>query len=197
MAEEPQSLEQLLECLQQAASESECKSITLKEMMQAIGDRSFGPLLLFGGVILTSPLSGIPGMPTTMSIFVLLIALQLLIHKKHFWLPNWLLKRSVDGHRLHQAARAVRRPARFVDKWTKPRMEAFSGTVSVHLIALLCVLVALGTPAMEVVPFSATLAGAALSIFGLSLITRDGLLVLFALIISGATLGFIVYAILA
>lgn len=196
MADEPQSLEQLLERLEQAAAESEAKHITLKEMMQAIGDRSFGPLLLLGGVILTSPLSGIPGMPTTMSIFVLLIALQLLIHKDHFWLPKWLLKRSVNGRRLYQASRAVRRPARFIDRWTKPRMKFFSGTVSVHLIALLCVFVALGTPAMEVVPFSATLAGAALSIFGLSLITRDGLLVLLALSVSCSTLGLIIFAFL-
>lgn len=193
MAEEPKSLQQLLERLDAAAISTEPKQVSIAVMMEAIGDRSFGPLLLFGGLILASPLSGIPGMPTTMSLFVLLIALQLLIHKHHFWLPEWLLRRSISASKLHKATKAVRRPASFIDRCTRPRLTFFAGTISAHLIAFICVLVALGTPAMEVVPFSATLAGAALSIFGLSLIARDGLLVLLALAVSMGTLGLIIY----
>lgn len=194
MADEPRNLQQLLERLECAANDRD--RVSLAEMMEAIGIRSFGPLLLLAGIILTSPLSGIPGMPTTMSIFVLLIAIQLLLHKDHFWLPQWLLKRSVDGSKLQKAMKAVRRPAHFVDRWTGPRLTFFSGAVGVHLIAIFCILVAIGTPAMEVVPFSATLAGAALSIFGLSLIARDGLLSFIALLLSGSVIGLIVYKIL-
>lgn len=195
MAEEPKNLQQLLEKIDCAANERE--RVSIGEMMEAIGTRSFGPLLLFAGIILTSPLSGIPGMPTTMSLFVLLIALQLLIHKDHFWLPQWILRRSVDSGKLHKATNVVQRPARFIDRWTGPRLTFFSGAVGVHFIALFCILVAFGTPAMEVVPFSATLAGAAISIFGLSLIARDGLLSLLALVISSLTLGFVFYKVLS
>lgn len=193
MADEPKNLQQLLEKLECAANDRD--RVSLAVMMEAIGVRSFGPLLLLAGIILTSPLSGIPGMPTTMSIFVLLIAIQLLFHKDHFWLPQWLLRRSVDGSQLQKATKAVRRPARFVDRWTGPRLTFFSGVVGVHFIALFCVFVAVGTPAMEVVPFSATLAGAALSIFGLSLIARDGLLSFIALLLSSSVIGLIIYKI--
>lgn len=195
MAEEPRNLQQLLEKLDGAATDREKVSIAV--MMEAVGTRSFGPLLLIAGIILTSPLSGIPGMPTTMSVFVLLIAVQLLIHKDHFWLPQWLLRRSIDSGKLHKATRVVQRPARFIDRWTGPRLTFFSGAVGVHLIALFCVLMAFGTPALEVVPFSATLVGAAISIFGLSLIARDGLLSLIALVVSSLTLGFMVYRVLS
>lgn len=193
MADELSNLQQLLEKLDSAAGDQ--GQVTIGEMMEAVGTRSFGPLLLLAGIILTSPLSGIPGMPTTMSIFVLLIALQLLIHKEHFWLPQWLLRRSIASQKLHKATHAVRRPARVIDRWTGPRLTFLSGEAGVHIIALFCVLVAMGTPAMEVVPFSATAAGAAMATFGLSLIARDGLLSLIAMGTSGAVIGFVLYKI--
>lgn len=191
MAEEPKNLQQLLEKLESVACDEE--NVSLASMMEAVGARSFGPLLLLAGVILASPLSGIPGMPTAMSLFVLLIAVQLLLHTGHFWLPKWLLRRSVDSRKLMKATTVLRRPARFIDRWTGPRLTFFSGAFGVHLIALFCLLVALGTPAMEIVPFSATLAGAALSIFGLSVIARDGLLSLIALALSATVIGLVVY----
>ena len=48
-------------------------------------------------------------------------------------------------------------------------------------------------PVMEVIPFSASGAGAALTAFGLALIARDGLMALLALIFTVATGGMILY----
>ena len=47
-------------------------------------------------------------------------------------------------------------------------------------------------PFMEVVPFSANLAGAALAAFGLALVARDGLLALIAFLITAATAGLLI-----
>lgn len=55
-------------------------------------------------------------------------------------------------------------------------------------MAIVCMLVALAMPAMEVVPFSANGAGAALMTFGLGIVARDGLLALLGMVITGATL---------
>ena len=44
-------------------------------------------------------------------------------------------------------------------------------------------------PVMELIPFSANLAGFALAIFGLSVITQDGVLALCALLFTAITLG--------
>ena len=49
------------------------------------------------------------------------------------------------------------------------------------VIGIACVIIALILPLLEFIPFSANLAGIALTMFGLALIARDGYLALFAL----------------
>ncbi len=54
-------------------------------------------------------------------------------------------------------------------------------------IAIACIVIGIAMPAMEIVPFSANGAGAALTAFGLSLIANDGLLALLAFLFTAAT----------
>src|SRR5690606_15941015 len=74
--EQPSSLVEVLDRLEEAAREQ--SDIALGAILEAVGRRSFGPLLLVAGLIALSPLSGIPGMPTTVGVLVLIIAVQLL-----------------------------------------------------------------------------------------------------------------------
>jgi hypothetical protein len=178
MAQELTSLEQLLDRIGKTADNR--NRIFLSTILETVGSRSFGPLLLMAGVILASPLSGIPGMPTAMGMLVLLIAVQLLLDRKHFWLPRWLLTRSVTRERLGLALRWMRPSARFIDRCVRPRLEILTSRTAANAIALVCLVIAAGIPLMELVPFSATGAGVALTAFGLSLIARDGFVALLA-----------------
>lgn len=187
------NLEQLLERMEQAAEEQE--QVSIGSIMEAIGSRSFGPLLLFAGVILFSPLSGMPGMPTTMSLLVLLIAIQLLMRRDHFWLPHWIINRSMHQKKIKKVVRKLWRPARFIDRLLKPRLKKLTHSGGTRAVAVLCILLALFTPAMEVVPFSASIAGAAIAAFALSLITEDGLLALIAFVLAASVVGLIISSI--
>lgn len=190
MDQEPANLEQLLDRIDSAARGRD--RVSLKRILEAIGSRSFGPLLLLAGMILVSPLSGIPGTATTMAVVVLLSAVQLVAGRNHFWLPAWLLRRSVARKRLDKALIVLRPHVRTIDGWLRPRFSFLVRRTGTHLTALLCIVIALGLPAMELVPFSASSAGAALTVFGLSLVFRDGLLALFAYAISAVTSGLVV-----
>ena len=55
---------------------------------------------------------------------------------------------------------------------------------AVSVGAVGCAIVAAATPLMEVVPFSANIAGVAITTFGLALIAADGLLALFSIAFS-------------
>ena len=164
--------------------------------VDAIGGRSFGPLLLVAGIIMTSPLSGIPGVPTTMGLLLLLIAIQLLLRKQHCYLPRWLLKRSMAHERVAKAINWLRPAARFIDRYLRPRLLLFVQGLRIKLIAIICIVVAVGLPVMELVPFSAHAAGIALTAFGLALIASDGLLALIAFAVTGGTVVLIVYSLL-
>lgn len=185
-------LEGMLDLLERGVGDSDCVSIG--KMTEVVGRRSFGPLLLFAGIIAVSPLSGIPGMPTLLGCMVILIASQLLLQRDHFWLPRWILKRSVSRGKFEKAIRFFRPLARFVDRFLRPRLTPITHKPGNYLIALLCILIAATMPPLEVLPFAATTAGAALTTFGLSLIAHDGLLALIALLFTAAIFGIIIYS---
>lgn len=191
MSQEITSLEQMLDRIDHTADQEETLSLGI--IVEAVGGRSFGPLLLVAGLIMTSPLSGVPGMPTCIGFLVLLIASQLLFGKEHFWLPGWLLKRSVERSRVRTTLRFLRPPARFVDRRLRPRLTSLIKGSGIRSIAVVCIVIAISMPLMELVPFSAHGAGIALSAFALALIVRDGLLALLAFLATAATYGLVAY----
>ena len=180
MTQEISSLEEMLDRIDGSADDE--GQVSLGKIVESVGNRSFGPLLLMVGVIMTSPLSGMTGMPTIMGVLTLLIAGQLLFQRDHFWLPRWMLRRSVGHEKVRKAVKWLRPAARFIDRWLRPRLPVFVRGASIYLISAVCVVIAVVMPMMELVPFSVHAAGLAVTAFGLALISRDGLLALIAFI---------------
>jgi hypothetical protein len=195
MDQEVKSLEELVDRIAEAESDEE--RVSLDAILEAVGHRSFGPLLLVAGIITLMPIVGdIPGMPTMMGLLVILTTGQLLFRRERFWLPQWMLKRSIAREKLCKALDWMRRPTRFLDRITRPRLTAFVQGAGTVVIAVVCIIIAAAMPAMELVPFSANGAGAALTAFGLALIARDGLLALIAFVFTATTFGLVGYHLL-
>lgn len=189
---EATDLEELIDQIAIAAHNGD--PVSLDMIMDEIGRRSFGPLLLFAGLIAMAPIVGdIPGVPTLLGLFVLITSLQLLLGAEHFWLPQWLLNRSVSQRSLDKSLGYLRRPARWVDRYIRPRWGLLTNRWASNAIAVVCMAVAIAMPIMEFIPFSANGAGAVLSAFGLALIARDGLLAAIAMALTLVTFGFIGY----
>lgn len=173
------------------------EQVSLGDIVSEVGRRSFGPLLLVAGIITAMPIVGdIPGVPTLMALFVLIVAGQLLFRREFFWLPNALLKRSVAQDKLDKALKWMRPPARFIDRFLRPRLTVFTHGAGIYAVAAVCIVIALSMPPMEVVPFTANGAGLALTLFGLSLMASDGLLALLAFLSTAVTLGFVFYGLI-
>jgi hypothetical protein len=189
---EPRNLAELIAVIE--AIESPSGQISFDEVLDAAGRRSFGPLLLLAGVVTLMPIiSGIPGVPSLMGLFTLLVCVQLLIGRRTFWLPGWLRNRKLSSDKLRKGLKWMHKPARLVDRMLYRRLSFMVGKSSMQLIAVVCVLLALAMPPMEFVPFTVNIAGVALTLFGLALIARDGLLALIAFAISGTTMAGIIY----
>jgi len=179
----PQTLSALLEKLEQAGRSGD--QISIEDMLQATGHRSFGALLLVPGLLVFSPLSGIPGLPTFCAIMVSLIALQLLVGRKHFWLPGWLLHRRAPRSKFQSSIAFLKKPARFIDRLLRHRLTFLTKGVAVYLNALLCLVIAAVMPPLELLPFGNSVAGATISIIGLGMMARDGAMILAALAFIG------------
>ena len=184
------NLEQLLDRISELARRHDQVSIGM--VVEAVGNRSFGPLLMLIGITLFSPLSGVPGMSVFMAAFVLLIAVQMLIGRQQFWLPAYILNRSVEYGKLQKALHWLSKPASAIDRVLKPRLTFLVHHGGSHSIAALCVLVGLCMPFMELVPFSSSAAGLALLALGLALVVHDGLLVLLAIAVFGVTFSLLI-----
>lgn len=181
-------LEELLERMTLAADGG--GKVSLDDILDVVGRRSFGPLLLIPGIITVAPLVGdIPGVPVMMGLFVVLVSGQVLLRRDSFWLPQWLLRRSVRREKLKKALPKLRKPARFVDRFIKPRLTFLVHARGGYFIAVACILIAAATPVMEFIPFSANGAGLALILFGLAMIAQDGLFALLAHLFTLGTFG--------
>ncbi|MGE6608453.1 exopolysaccharide biosynthesis protein [Halomonas sp. NPDC076908] len=180
------SMTDLIDAMEQM--EREDPKVSVDDIVEAVGRRSFGPLLLVAGLITLAPVIGdIPGMPTLMAVLVLLVSSQLLAGRKTFWLPQWLLRRSVSRKGFDKALRWFKKPAKWIDGLLGVRLAWMTGYIGIRATALACLLVAVAMPPMEFIPFTANGAGLALTLFGLGLVARDGLVLALGFLLTAVT----------
>lgn len=190
MGQQINSLESLI--VQLRLISDEVDPVELEVILQQIEERSFGAILIVAGLIVLAPIIGdFPGVPTVAALLVILTAGQILAGRDYFWLPQFLLRRSVQHRRLQRALSFMLRPARFADRLLYHRLAFLTGHTFTFVIAAAALAVGLVMPLLEFIPFTANLAGLALSAFGAALITRDGLLALTSLLLTGAVFVFV------
>jgi hypothetical protein len=166
--------------------------ISVGDLMDAIGERSFGPLLLVPSLIAVSPVGAIPGLPAITSAVIVLVAAQILLRHEHFWIPGWLSRRSIDAHKMERGLEKFRPVTRFIDHLLRPRLPWLTAGPFFYAIALMCLLIGLVTPVLELVPLGGIPPNAAIVAFSLAITARDGLWALAAFLFSGASLALLV-----
>jgi len=90
--------------------------VSLGAIIDALGARGFGPLLVTLSAFLIMPVGMIPGMPGLVAIVLVLIGLQMLIGQKRLWAPEGLRRRLIKADLL----RASVKRARPVAQWLRP-----------------------------------------------------------------------------
>jgi hypothetical protein len=190
VAEEPRSVGDILDRLSESGRRRE--TVSVGNVVQALGNRSYGPFLVLPSLIELSPVGGIPGVPTALAAIVVLVASQLLLGRRHLWLPKFVSKRSISSEKLENAVRKVRPWGDWLDRWFHGRIELLTSGPFVRMAAAACIVLALAVPPLELLPFASTAPMAAIGIFGLALLVRDGLLMILASLIALVATGTLV-----
>jgi hypothetical protein len=190
----PANLEQFLEQLETTCGRAE--EVSVRDLRDAVGRRSFAPLLLMVSLLGFTPLGGIPGVPTTLAVFVILIAGQVALGRDHLWAPRALLDRRIEGRKLETSARALKPFGRAIDRVIRPRLSFLTEPPWSAAIAVTCVLLALTVPPFELVPFVDLPLWAAMVAFSLALFAHDGALAIAAFVLTAAGLVLIAYTFL-
>lgn len=152
------------------------EKVSVGMIREVAGQRAAGPMLLFPALVLVSPLSIIPGVPTLVGISTVLIAGQIAFGRKQLWLPKWLAERCLPSKHGEKLLKFLKPVSEKVDAVAKPRWQVIVDGPLRRIGAGLCLMVGVVMPVMEVVPFTSTWAGVVVGTYGLAITVRDGLL---------------------
>lgn len=99
-ADRPNDLGDVLEQVDECARQS--TEVSIGDLVASAGQSTFAPLILVPGLIMLAPgIGDIPGVPVLMGLLVILVVVQMLMKRRHLWLPDWLQRRSVRASRVH------------------------------------------------------------------------------------------------
>lgn len=157
--------------------------LALRDMLEVVGQRAYGPMLLIIGILSVSPLSLIPGSTWTFAVLTLLVAIQMAFNKRHPWLPKAALAASFPEAKIKSALEKVRPWTKAVDKIVRPRLEFLAGEPWVAMIALLAIAAALITFPLSFIPLAPFIPGVTIILIGLGVTARDGFLLGIAMLI--------------
>lgn len=170
-------------------SATDGETVTVEDLLNAVGRRAFGPLLLLLGFISISPLTVVPGATWLVALLTLLIAVQVAVGFQRPWLPRKALDTSFPRSALVKGVDAMHQSAYAIDQLLKPRLCFLTAPPFIQLIALIAIAAALITFPLGLVPFGPVLPGLAVMFIGLGVTSRDGVMVLLA---GGSLIGGII-----
>ena len=159
-------------------------SVTLAEVLTAVGERSFGALL----VILAIPnmVAGlIPGLSIVLGLPLLLVSMQLVVGAERPWLPRRLARLEIKRSDLRRMLERTRPAVRRLERALQPRLEFLTSPWAERLIGLGCL--ALSVLVFLPIPFANLVPAIGIMLFGFSMLERDGLMALAAMGIVGVS----------
>jgi len=164
--------------------------VDLKTVVEAFGNRSFGPIMVLCGLCMLTPLGIIPGIPPAFGVIVIVFALQLLFRRKTPWMPEVLRRVKIPSDKLSKVQAKLRPILAKIDGIIRPRLQwAATGPMQV-VISIVAIILSLSFFPLGMVPFGVVAPAAIVLILGLGLTARDGVLTLLGLSLSlGVFLG--------
>lgn len=154
--------------------ETSGEHVTLGQLMDIAGRRTFGPVILLLGFISISPLTIVPGANWLVAAVTLLFAVQLMFGRRHPWLPKKLLNTQFPRPFLEKSVNASRKVAHVADSLTSPRLVFLTEPPFVIGVAIACIVAALATFPLGLIPLGPVLPGVSIVLLGIGMTARDG-----------------------
>ncbi|MBP1878159.1 protein exod [Agrobacterium rubi] len=170
--------ENLSTVLQKLIGKLSGKTITLRELMEAIGEQGLLLMCAIACLPFLIPVS-IPGVSTIFGAAIVMISLAITLNRLP-WLPKRILDKQMETARLVPALEKGLTIVSKLDRYMRPRLPALTtGTIisRVNGLAIMAAGILLMMP-LGFVPFSNTLPGVAILLFSAGMIQRDGATVL-------------------
>lgn len=157
------------------------KRVSIGDVMESFGHRSFGPAIALPALFELTPVGSIPGIPTLLAVIVIFFAAQMAMGRTHMWVPRFLAKRSLPSGKLKRSVASLRPIAARADSIFNKRLSTLTRPPFNRVIAFGLMALALAVPPLEIIPFATSIPMSVIALTGLSLMLRDGVLLLVAM----------------
>lgn len=159
--------------------------LSLGEIVEAFGDRAFGPVMFFFALINMLPWP--PGGTTLTGAPLVLLSMELALGRDTVWIPRWAERVAVDRKTFRKLSGRFLKPLRFTEKLARPRLYVLTGGLGQGLIGLACLFLSV----VLVLPIwgGNLLPAVAIGVFSLGIMQRDGLAVLAGWSLTAATVA--------
>ncbi len=175
MSDDKQSLTGLVDKLDDQADQD--ADPTIRDLLEASGNRSMGPALFLPALIAFSPIGAVPGMSIAMGTVIILFAAQLMLGRAHLWVPGVIGDRRLPADKIDKAAAKMRGVAKRFDRWLGDRWTWATNETGAVVVGALAVLLGASMYPLALVPFGVFAPSGALMLLAAGLMTRDGVLV--------------------
>ncbi len=170
------------EILGEIAQDETLERVSVGDLLGAMGDRAFGPLLFVFALpnILPSP----PGTSGLLGIPLIFLSVQLMLGRKP-WLPNLIANRSMKREDFASIIGRATPVLAKAEKLLTPRLGFFVHPPAEYLIGAMCLLMSLVLSLP--IPFANSVPAGTICLFALGILERDGAWVLAGTLMSAVS----------
>jgi len=162
--------------LAQIVEETKAERLSFTELAAQLHSRAWGGLLFIFAAINVLPLP--PGTSVFFAIPLMIVSAQMVIGRSSPWFPGRIDRRGVKRSELERLIAKMHGVEARIERVLKPRLASLTAPTATRLIGVVCFLLAL--LAAIPIPLFHIAPAAAILMFGLALIYRDGVLVILA-----------------
>ena len=150
--------------------------VRVRDIIESLGPRSFGFILLIFALPNSLPMLGIPGVSTITGMPMLFVAVQMALGHNRVYLPRWIADSSIATADFQKLVNKVAPWFRRVEKLMRPRLSFLTLKSAERWLGAFCVLLAflLVLP----IPLGNLLPALGILFIALGLIESDGVCVL-------------------
>jgi hypothetical protein len=171
--------------LAQIIEESEADRLSFTALAAQLHSRAWGGLLFIFAAINVLPLP--PGTSVFFAIPLLIVSAQMVLGRASPWFPARIDRRGVRKTELERLIAKIHGVEERIERVLKPRLASLTGPTATRVIGIVCFLLAL--LAAIPIPLFHIAPAAAILLFGLALIYRDGVVVIAAAVATALSLA--------
>lgn len=164
--------------------------VSLDQILERLGHRSYGPLLIVISLVAIMPVVGaLPGVSYSAAFLAILVSVQFLFSKPKLWAPGFVRRRTFSRKALKKGVDKSRPVLRWIDGFIAERFTLALASPMPRILALICVVLSVLMFIYAAVPGGVVIPALAILLIALGLTTHDGLVIGLGVLAAAAAIG--------